>query len=152
MKQMGQADAQRVWQRVSTPPTTPGLSERETMLQLHRQLLCDRGFFRKYALGRSPAEQVLLRQLEQAYAEEAACIKGIVALTAGAAVKDPVNLSPTASLKHCYRNALARLTAYSLRTADPLCAPAFRQLEHQTREHCVTLLKLMGMASNGHRT
>ena len=144
MKQMDQADAQRVWQRVSPPAAAPGLSERETMLQLHRQLLCDRGFFQKYTSGRTPAEQVLLRQLEQAYREEAACIKGIIHLTAGAAVKEPVNLSPTGSLRQCYRNALARLTAYSLRTADPLCSPAFRQLEHQTRQHCVTLLKLMG--------
>lgn len=149
MKQMDQAGVQRVWQRVSAPPASPGLSERETMLQLHRQLLCDRGYFRKYAPGRSPAEQVLLRQLEQAYAEEAVCIKGITALTTGAAAKDPVNLSPTAGLRQCYRNALARLTAYSLRTADPLCAPAFRQLEEQTRQHCLTLLKLMGMASKG---
>lgn len=149
MKQMDQAGVQRVWQRVSAPPTPPGLSDRETILQLHRQLLCDRGCFRKYAPGRSPAEQVLLRQLEQAYAEEAACIKGIIALTTGAAAKDSVNLSPTAGLRQCYRNALARLTAYSLRTADPLCAPAFRQLEEQTRQHCLTLLKLMGMASKG---
>ena len=147
MKQPDSATAQRVWQRVS-PPTAPALSEREAMRQLHRLLVCDGMALRRYAMRRPPSEQVLLRRLEQSYSEEAACLRGMIQLTTGAAVKEPVNCSPTENLVQCYRNALTRLTAYSLRTADPLCAPAFRQLEHQAQQHCTTLLTLIGLATH----
>ncbi len=147
MKQLDPAAAQRVWQRVR-PPTAPELSERETLFQLHRLLLCDQAALRRYATKRPPAEQILLRRLEQAYAEEAACLRGILRLTTGVTVKEPTNCSPTENLVQCYRNALTRLTAYSLRTADPLCAPAFRQLEHQAQQHCTTLLTLIGLATH----
>ena len=145
MKSNESSTAQRVWQRVSPSVPAPGLSERETMLQLIRQLLCDRGLFLRTASKLPPAEQLLLHRLAQGYAQEAACLKGVLRLTTGGAVKDPADLSPTQTLNHCYRHALTRLTAYSLRTADPLCAPAFRQLEEQTRHHCVTLLQLIGL-------
>ena len=143
MKSNQRSTAEQVWQRVSSP--APGLSERETMLQLIRQLKCDRALFLRSSTKGNPLEQLLYHQLAQAYLQEAACLKGVLLLTTGAGVKETANLSPTPTLGQCYRNALSRLNIYTLRSADPLSGPAFRQLEGQTRQHCMTLLQLLGL-------
>ena len=85
--------------------------------------------------------------MAQTYLQEAACLRGVLRLTTGNGVREPADITPTPNLVQCYRHGLLRLNAYTLRTADPLCAPAFRQLEQQTRQSCVDLLKLMGMAA-----
>ena len=146
MKSNQRSTAEQVWQRVSPP--APGLSERETMLQLVRQLQCDRALFLRSSAKGTPLEQLLLHQLAQAYLQEGACLKGILRLSTGAEVKEFPQPNPTPGLSQCYRNALARLNVYTLRTADPLAAPAFRQLEDQTRQHCTTLLQLLGLTEN----
>ena len=143
MKSNQRSTAEQVWQRVSPP--APGLSERETMLQLVRQLQCVRARFLRSSAKGTPLERLLYHQLAQTYLQEAACLKGVILLTAGAGVKEAANLSPTPTLGQCYRHALSRLNIYTLRSADPLSGPAFRQLEDQTRQHCMALLQLLGL-------
>lgn len=153
MKQIDPAAAQRVWQRVhsnssreAAGQSTPLVRlEREVLLRLREQLLSDAEAFRQRSRSATPAQQVLLRQLEQQYMAEASCIKGMLVLGTGNVRGISERNSPTDSLRHCYDNALRRLSDYTLRIGDPRFGAPFRQLEQQTRQHCVMLLELLGM-------
>lgn len=137
--------AQRVWQRVNSPQkeSAATMGEREALRKLLALCFGDQMVFRAAAARASAPEQVLLRQLEKNCADEAACLRGIHLLIAGGHLKDPIK-SGSGNLRQCYQNTLARLSGYSLRTGDPLCGLAYRQLEQQLGQQALLLLQLMG--------
>lgn len=137
--------ARRVWQRVNSPQkeSAATMGEREALRKLLALCFGDQMTFRAAAARASASEQLLLRQLEKNCADEAACLRGIHLLVTGGALKTPTQTGG-GNLRQCYQNTLARLSGYSLRTGDPLCGPAYRQLEQQSRQQALLLLQLMG--------
>lgn len=88
--------------------------------------------------------QRLFRE-EQAHA---ACLKGIYVLVKG--TKPEVRTAPAAkerveiALRKCYGREMRSLMEYEKRSDDPEYGPVFARLAEQEREHCRTVLELIG--------
>ena len=141
--------AARVWQRVQgekkegqpSPATEnlPALIMEQLQLSNAYRLLADRMH------GKDGA--VLIRLAREANAQ-AVCLKGIVTLMKGfspRSVAAPQQLSNTdAILRRCYGAELRLLKAYENRATDPEYGPVFERMAARGREHCCTLLELIG--------
>lgn len=121
----------QVWQRVH--PTDTG--ERQTLQGLLQQLAQDRAFLQR-TLGDVP--------LTREYGDQFACIKGILVLTGGRPPRKGASPPQDLTLGRCYDHALQRLSAYQLRSADPVYGPVFRQLAQQTQHHCQLITESIG--------
>ena len=124
-------DPAQVWQRVH--PTEAG--EQQTLQGLLQHLAQDRAFLQR-TLGDVP--------LTREYADQIACLKGILVLSGGKLPRTVSNLGKGLTLGHCYDHALQRLSAYQLRSADPVYGPVFRQLAQQTQRHCQWITESIG--------
>ena len=124
-------DPSRVWQRVY--PTDTG--EQQTLQGLLQQLGQDRSF-----LQRTLGEDLLIRE----YADQIAAVRGILVLTGGKLPRNAPAPMKDLSLSRCYDHALQRLTAYQLRSADPVYGPVFHSLAQQTQRHCRILTEIIG--------
>ena len=130
MENYDAAKATRVWQRVqASQPEAEGLpaliagelEDAATYIQLARRL--------------GSKEGQVLRQLAAAEQSHAACLKGIYTLMTG----EPINprIPPLRQEMRC-------LAQYEARTSDPEYGPVFARLAAQEREHCMTVLELIG--------
>ena len=126
-------DASRVWQRVH--PSEP--MEQRSLQMLLQQLNQDSAFLRQFLKSND-------HPLLQEYNRQINCLKGILILTGGT----PPRTSPAVPRDHvlsrCYDHALQRLSAYQLRSSDPVYGPVFRDLAHQTEHHCRLITELLG--------
>ena len=141
--------AARVWQRVQgekkegqpSPATEnlPALIMEQLQLSNAYRLLADRMH------GKDGA--VLIRLAREANAQ-AVCMKGIVTLINGFAPRSagaPQQQSNTDTvLRRCYGAELRLLKAYENRSGDAEYGPVFDRLAARGREHCCTLLELIG--------
>lgn len=134
------SDVQQIWQRVH--PTEAG--EQLTLHMLLRQLAADTACLNRLLSGAPQSEQPLLRQLIAGYTDQLHCLRGILILSTGSAPTAAGISSPGGCLRRCCSNALSRLDAYRLRSADPLYGAAFGCLAQQTQEHYCKLLRLLG--------
>lgn len=121
----------QVWQRVY--PKEPG--EQQTLQGLLLQLKQDRAFLQQL-LGDDP----LIRE----YGDQFACLKGVLMLTGGTLPRSSSNSKTKLTLSQCYHHALHRLSAYQLRSSDPVYGPVFRNLAQQTERHCRLIVQIMG--------
>jgi hypothetical protein len=101
---------------------------------LLRQLSLDHAF-----LKRLPKSGTLLQE----YADQQNCLKGILSLTGGSLPREGGNMADH-SLRRCYDHALQRLSAWQLRSSDPVYGPVFRDLAQQTEHHCRLIAELIG--------
>lgn len=124
-------DPAQVWQRVH--PTDNG--EQQTLQGLLQLLAQDRAFLQQ-KLGEVP--------LTREYADQIACLKGILILSGGKLPRNVPNPKSSLTLGRCYDHALQRLSAYQLRSADPIYGPVFRQLAQQTQHHCQLITESIG--------
>ena len=124
-------DPAQVWQRVH--PT--GTGEPQTLQGLLQQLAQDRAFLQR-TLGDVP--------LTREYADQSSCLKGILILSGGRPPRNIPNSGKSLTLGRCYDHALQRLSAYQLRSADPVYGPVFRQLAQQTQRHCQLIVESIG--------
>lgn len=141
--------AARVWQRVQNqkpdkiqPPREDNMAalimaeweQAATYLQLARQL---------------PSRQAsVLQRLSREEQAHGACLKGIHTLITG---EPPVIQTPPIpreppkiTLRRCYGRQMQALREYEKRSEDPEYGPVFRRLAEQEREHCRSLLELIG--------
>lgn len=124
-------DASQVWQRVHPPEAQQPL---QILLQ---QLIQDLAYLKQQNRHQ---DQTLLQQ----YAEQLQCLKGILMLSGSNLPRhSPVPMKDH-SLRRCYDHALQRLSAYQLRSADPVYGPVFRDLARQTEHHCCLITQLLG--------
>ena len=143
MENFDAAKATRVWQRVqATQPEAEGLpaliagelEDAATYLQLARRLG-----------GRNGQT---LRQLGTAEHSHAACLKGIYTLMTGESINPripPLRQEEAArTLRRCYGREMRCLAQYEARANDPEYGPVFARLAAQEREHCMTVLELIG--------
>lgn len=139
--------AARVWQRVQEgkqPPVRQGEPLAALILE-HMQLS---SLYMQMSRQRSGQESTVLMGLARQARMQAACLRGIVALTGGnnpAFSPTPMpNTAPDALLRRCYGQELRLLREYENRREDPEYGPVYDRLAHREQEHCCTLLELIG--------
>lgn len=139
----------RVWQRVqqgkeesATPSGTDSLPalimEQLQLSNVYLQLSRQTG-------GQSGAAFMRLARESRM---QAVCLKGIVTLTIGhlpAPASTPPQASPQdALLRRCYGKELRLQKTYESRRGDPEYGPVFDRMAGRSRDHCCTLLELIG--------
>lgn len=138
--------AARVWQRVQgkaeTTPTVPGLQAliAQAWLAATTYLHLSRRFQGK--------ESAALRRMAEEEQAQAACLRGIYAMTTGSRPTirsvTPTQDGPEAVLRDCYSRERRRLAEFEKRSTDPEYGPVFDRMAQQARDHCRTLLELLG--------
>ena len=150
MEKIDHLQAARVWQRVQQstevlPDTpAPGTGLPTLWTHLHQQAADYLYLSRRFA-GK---DSMLLRQMFQQAQGQAACLKGICALTATGLPVTP--LTPSASrstqqlLRQCCRRALQLLQEYDALSHDGRFGHVYTRLATQQHTHCQNLLELLG--------
>lgn len=129
-------NASRVWQRVLPPEP----QEQQSVQMLMRQLSLDLAYLRQRAnTGEDSVSGVLIRE----YRAQLQTLNGILRLTGGHSPRE-AGAAADHSLSRCFDNALRRLGAYQLRSADPVYGPVFRDLARQTEQHCRFIMQMTG--------
>ena len=149
METIDKQKAARVWERVQGRPVRdpgdlPALiagewSDAAIYLQLSRRF--------------QGKESAALRRLYEQEQSHAACLKGIYTLLTGTQPAVPT-VTPAlenteAALRRCYGREMQSLAAYEARSADPEYGQVFARLAQQEREHCHTLLTIIGSHKKG---
>ena len=149
MENYDAAKATRVWQRVQasqqTAPDAQGLTA------LIAEELEDAATYAQLAKRLGGKEGQTLRQLAQTEHSHAACLKGIYTLMTGEPINPkipPLRQEPAErTLRRCYGREMRCLAQYESRSADPEYGPVFARLASREREHCMTVLELLGKIS-----
>ena len=123
----------RVWQRVHPPE----LREPPTLQILLQQLMQDSTYLRQLLKSND-------QPLVQEYTRQQHCLRGILILSGGNLPRTSPAIPRDQSLSRCYSHALQRLSAYQLRSSDPVYGPVFRNLAQQTEHHCRLITELLG--------
>ena len=139
----------RVWQRVqqdkqepAAPPCTDSLPalimEQLQLSAVYLQLSRQTGGQSSGAFMRLARESRI----------QAACLKGIVTLMNGhipSSAPGPTQASAQdALLRRCYGKELRLMKTYENRRGDPEYGPVFDRMASRSRDHCCTLLELIG--------
>lgn len=146
MEHYDAAKATRVWQRVQSSqqnqPDIQGLSA------LIAEELEDAATYAQLAKRFGGKEGQTFRQLADTEYSHAACLKGIYALMTGEPINPvipPLRQEPAErTLRRCYGREMRCLAQYECRSSDPEYGPVFTRLAAQEREHCMTVLELLG--------
>lgn len=139
------AKAARVWQRVQGETQLPDSAKLLALIAGEWQ---DAATY-LYLSKRVPKKEgaILHRLFEQEQAH-AACLKGIYTLMTGERpmirTMPPSQEPPTQTLRKCYGREMRCLAEYEARSTDPEYGPVFVRLATQEREHCRTVLELIG--------
>lgn len=135
---------ERIWQRVHG---TPDAGEEE-LVQLIREEWQDASDCARLAKSQPAPWSSALGQMAREAKTHAGCLTGIYRLTTGHRPQLPPppqpKQRPEVALRYCFTRKLRRATQYERRTADPEYGFLFRQLCRREREHCCTLLEIMG--------
>ncbi len=138
--------AARVWQRVREH-AVPAESAQE-LLGLISQEWNDAATYLTLSRRCQGSQSVTLRRLFEEEQSHAACLKGIYTLVSGQKpvihTAMPAQEPMEATLRRCYGREMRCLAEYEQRAADPEYGPVFARLAQQEREHCMTVLKLIG--------
>lgn len=140
--------AAQVWQRVHNTKEDAPLPREAGLLELIAREWESAGTYlqlsRRYT-GKTHAQLHKLFQREQAHT---ACLKGIYTLLTGkkptVAPAPPLNGQTQNYLRKCYGSSMQQLAQYEQRTGDPEYGHIFARLAQQEKEHCHTLLELLG--------
>ena len=138
----------RVWQRVQgkTEGAASTLPEGLPALIMEQlQLSSIYGQLSHQAGGQSGGTYMRLSRESRM---QAVCLKGIVILMNGhspAPAAAPVQaMQPDILMRRCYGAELRLLKAYESRCSDPEYGPVFNRMADRSRDHCCTLLELIG--------
>jgi hypothetical protein len=150
MKPYDPQQAARVWQRVQNQkqemPSQPDPAD-DLPAMIMEEWLCATTFL-QLSKQVSQRERAVLQRMSRECQSQAAALKGIYNLTVGyrpvvklpALQKDPVELV----LRKCYSRQLRSLALYEARASDPEYGPVFARMALQKREHCKSLLEVIG--------
>lgn len=148
------AKATRVWQRVQG--AKPAVPEADGIPALIAGELEDSATYLYLAKRMGQKESQILRRLAEEEQSHGSCLKGIYRLMTGeqsSPVIPPVRQQPAEQiLRRCYGKEMRCLAQYEARSADPEYGPVFARLAAQEREHCMTVLELIGRLNGLHRS
>lgn len=138
--------AARVWQRV-TATTNEGKSLQE-LTDLITQEWADAATYLHLSRRFQGKESGALRRMSEQEQAHTACLKGIYTLITGnrPAVRTPPpsQESTDTILRHCYGREMRCLAQYEARISDPEYGQVYARLAEQEKEHCRTILELIG--------
>lgn len=144
--------AARVWQRVqqNAPASTPytHTTETDALQQMILQEWTDAATYLHLSRRLNGTHRAALYRMFQEEQTHAACLKGIYTLTTGSHPK--VRTMPLEQenvvvvLRRCYGREMRALAQYEARSDDPEYGHIFARLAAQEREHCKTILQLLG--------
>lgn len=138
--------ADRVWQRVTAAgPAGDNTQELETLIT---QKWADASTYLHLSRRFQGKESGVLRRLSEQSQAQTACLKGIYTLLTGnhpvvrtmPAEQEPVEQT----LRRCYGREMHCLARYEAKTADPEFGQVFSRLAEQEKDHCRTVLELIG--------
>ncbi len=138
----------RVWERVQSrePVQMPQL-KRDSVKPLLYPAQENSSVYQSLSRQLQGKSGEKLRRLHQEAQTCIACIKGMCRLR-GEPVKIPQLTAPKEparrALEKCYHREKQLWSEYENRAADPEHGVVFGRLAHQAREHCVTILELLG--------
>ena len=141
--------AARVWQRVQNEKQAEYAGRpTEHLPALIMEQLQLANAYRQLSVRLGGKDGALLIRLAREANAQAVCMKGILALMKGTApqvASAQQQLSNTdVILRRCYGAELRLLKAYENRCADPEYGPVFDRMAARGREHCCTLMELIG--------
>lgn len=148
--------AKRVWQRVQSaqpqPPVVPQ-DHTDELLQLIAEEWQTGACYRQLASHLSGQQAAVAKNLHSQKQSQVACLKGLYILLAGKApnvpaqapVSEPVNVL----LRRCYGCQMRCLARYEAKIGDPEYGPVYSQLAEQNKNHCHSILTLLGNGSVG---
>ena len=136
--------AAQVWQRVRG---NARLSDRE-LITLISNAWTTGATYLKLSRQMQGKENAALRHLYGEQLAHVACLKGIYTLITGTrpsvkAAPLPYQ-DPEAILRRCYGRQMQALADYESKSEDPEYGPVFARLADRERDHCRTLLELIG--------
>ena len=148
MNQIDQQKAARVWQRVqdSKPAPKPERLEnlRELIMNEWEAAATDRNLARQLP----QQEAAVLQRLSREEHHHGACLRGMYSLVTGekCEVHNPVPRQEPVerTLRRCYGLEMRSLKEYEAHAEDPEYGHVFSRIAQQEREHCMTLLGLIG--------
>lgn len=146
MENYDAAKATRVWQRVQA--SQQNQPDAQGLPALISEELEDAATYAQLAKRLGGRDGQTLRSLAENEHSHAACLKGIYTLMTG----EPINpkIPPTRqepaerTLRRCYGREMRCLAQYEARSGDPEYGPVFSRLAAREREHCMTVLELLG--------
>lgn len=143
--------AARVWQRVQDRTKAEEREQGKPEGSIQQMIMEERltaAIYLQLSHQLPSREASVLQRLFREEQTHAACLRGIFTLITGAkpvgnapaVAKEP----PEITLRRCYAREMRSLKEYEARSADPDYGPVFAKLAEQEREHCRTVLELIG--------
>lgn len=158
MESIDKEKAARVWQRVTAPANAhaapaPDSRNLQELMSLIAQEWADATTYLHLSRRFQGKESGILRRLSEQEQAHTACLKGIYTLLTGShppvRTTPPSQDPPEAILRRCYGQEMHCLAQYEIRQKDPEFGPVFARLAEQEREHCRTILELLGNLKKG---
>jgi len=138
--------AARVWQRVQN--TAQPEQDAQWLLGLIGQKWIGATTYLALSRRMQGKNSTVLYRLFQEKQTHAACLRGIYKLITGTspAVRSapPAKEAVETVLRRCYGREMQSLAQYEAHSADPEYGQVFERLAVQEREHCRTILELLG--------
>lgn len=138
--------AARVWQRVQGAET--GKVDAPTLLSMITQEWEDGGIYLNLSRQVQGTYRAILYKMFLEEQTHSACLKGIYTLLTGSHPKvrpQTPNREPVrVTLRRCYGREMRALARYEAMGNDPEYGQVFLRLAAQEREHCKTILQLLG--------
>ena len=136
--------AARVWQRVQGA-TRP--SDRELLTMIAREWT-DAATYLQLSRQFQGKDSANLRRLYDEEQAHTACLKGIYTLITGTRPNVKAlaltGQDPEALLRRLYGRQMQGLADYEAKSQDPEYGPVFARLADQERDHCRTILEVIG--------
>lgn len=146
--------AARVWQRVQAG--TPAGTDAQSLLSLIAEEWTDAATYLSLSRRYQGGIRNTLYRMFQEEQTHTACLKGIYTLITGAHPKvsavPPSQEPAVVILRRCYGREMRSLAQYEARGNDPEYGQVFLKLAAQEREHCKTILQLLGSIPTNGRT
>ena len=138
----------RVWQRVQGKTETAAPSHADGLPALILEQLQLSGIYLQLSRQSGGQNSTTFMRLARESRMQAVCLKGIMILMDSPAPTPaavPVQASqPDALLRRCYGAELRLLKACEGRRSDTEYGPVFDRMASRSRDHCCTLLELIG--------
>ena len=144
--------AERVWQRVQQVQDVHNVAEpvqdTQWLLDLITQKRVGAATYLTLSRRMQGKNSILLHRLFEEEQTHAACLRGIYKLITG--MNPHTHSIPPAQepaqviLRRCYGREMRCLALYEVHSADPEYGQVFARLAEQEREHCRSVLELLG--------
>lgn len=140
--------AAQVWQRVHATPEEATQPREAGLMELIAGEWQTAGIYLQLARRYTGKLHTQLHKLSQQEQSHTACLKGIYTLITGkkptVAPAPPIGGEILTHLRRCYGLSMQQLARYEARVNDPEYGHIFHRLAQQEKEHCHTLLELLG--------